>query len=378
MQPTVKPLSAWRRKIVFGSLLTIFLFCLPVAIFYAAGYRYDFSAQKPVFTVTGGFYILADATDSVIYIDDKEVTNARAFRDAFYIQGLEPGKHRVHVQGKGLHTWVKELAIYPHIVTEVESFNLPIIPQVRLITEYRNSSNLAVIFPISSSTPVLRIASSTISFIVSTSTATTTLTTNAEFALLDSLFREKASTSLAQKSLIVSDQFGFATTTNYNLATSSATTTLVRDNLMLYTDNGEVYLRTNSVNRKDIPRYFCTEAEDLEKILVDEEMALSDTIPSETSLSNLAGDKLLPCRLEIRIDRQNQLVNGFDFFPTNTNLVIMHLENGIYVVEADDRAWQNSQLLYPGNDLEMLLYRGGIFIKENEIIFEVLPEFTSS
>lgn len=386
MQPIVKPLSIWRRKLVFGTLLLAFLIALPAFIFYAAGYRYDITAPKPVFTITGGFYIIADAVDSEIYIDDKRVTNARTFRDAYYIQGQELGLRRIHVQGNNLHTWTKELMVYPHIVTEVESFNLPLVPQVRLITNYFDAKNEAVVFAKSTSTPVLSGVASTTSYIVSTSTATTTLRLNPEFVLLKDLFLEKASTTKYIKSLANKEDdknFGFnkSTSSTSTIVSSAelATTTVARDNLEVYENEGEVWVRTTSLDRKNIPRYFCTEQVSLDKILNEEvlDQKIEEAIPVETSLNNLVGDKLSPCRSEIKIQRHGREVLGFDFFPTSVNLVLMHLEDGIYVVEVDDRSWQNTQLLYGGHDLEVLIYREGIFIKENDLIFEILPEIAT-
>lgn len=381
MQPIVKPLSLWRRKLVFGTLLLIFLVSMPAFIFYAVGYRYDFSSVKPVITVTGGFYILADAVDSEIYIDDKLVTNARSFRDAFYIQGLEPGLRRIHVQGPDLNTWVKELSVYPHIVTEVEAFNLPLQPQVRLVSEYSDAEGSAVFFAKSSTTPVISGVATTSKFVISTSTATSTLKQNAEFVLLRDLFVEQASTTAKLKAASntkPAQPFGFSTSSQTGPGEELvATTTVIGDKLVLFESGNDVWVKINSLDKKNIPRYFCQEQSEFESEQIAEELAGSKLAPTETILNNLAGDKIFPCRTEIRIDRKNQHVHGFNFFPPNANLVLMHLDDGIYVVEVDDRSWQNTQLLYPGTDLEFIVYRGGIFVKQDGFIFEVLPEIAS-
>ncbi len=379
MQPLVKPLSLWRRKLVFGSLLLAFLISLPAFIFYATGYRYHFTSQNPVFTATGGFYILAEAEDSQIFINDVEVKNARSFRNASYIQGLELGTYRVHVQSSGLNTWVKELKVYPQIVTEVEAFNLPNVPQVRLITPYLDKKDMAVVFPKASTTPVLNGIASTTPFIVTNSTATSTYTQNQEYIFLEKLFLEKASTTAQlnkQKESNVSGKFTFATTTNKDVKESSleiATTTVISGDIMLYENTGDVYARTMFDSIRNIPHYFCAD-----QFWVNEIVTVSEDISiiNEKIASEEYSDGTT-CRKEIKIDRQGQEVIGFEFYPLNKNLVLLHLANGIYVIEIDDRAWQNTQLLYPGKDLQMVLYRDGIFIKEDQLIFEILPKINN-
>jgi hypothetical protein len=376
MQPHVKPLSLWRRKFVFGSLLTAFVVSLPIFIFYATGYRYDFSTKNPTFTATGGFYIMADASDSTIYIDDAVVTNARTFRSASYIQGIEPGTHRVHVQSPLSHTWVKELPVSAHIVTEAEAFNLPLVPQVRLIPEYLTGADQIVVFSRSSSTPVLSIVPTSTPVYLATSTATSTYRVNQEYTLINDLLVEQASSSAFRKRILGEPEqsFGFSTTTNLSL-TEVATTTVSRDTLTLYEHEGDVFALAEQGGFRQVPHYFCAES-----VVGTEVLEAANQITSEAVMApgpQLPVD-ISACRSTIQIDRRGQTVHSFDFFPTNTNLVLLHLDDGVYVVEIDDRAWQNMQPLYLGTDLELILYRGGIFIKEGELIFEVLPEITTT
>lgn len=378
MKPIVEPLAYWRRKVIFITLLLAFLFSLPAFMFYATGYRYDIFSGSPTITATGGLYIAAEALDSSIYVNEVEVTNARVFRNASYIQGLEPGLQRVHVQAPGLHTWVKNLSVYRHIVTEAEAFNLPLVPQVRLVTEYRTQSDEAV-FMISSTTEdlILPISSSSIPYVVSTSTATSTYRLSTEYALLYDLFEVKASTT--KRALKVpAVPFSFSTTTKAE-EIEQATTTVVRNNVALYKLGEEVYAKALGTGRQ-IPHYFCTSQVEIKSTLGDElgevlevekgELFFEDTL---NELSNNTRE----CRTDIRIDRRGQEVLEFTFLPENANLVLLHLEDGIYVVEIDDRSWQNMQPLYQATDIEMLVYGGSVFVREDGLIFEVLTEIAS-
>lgn len=384
MEPHVQPLSLWRRKLVFGGLLLAFLVSLPVFIFYATGYRYDFNGDTPTFTATGGFYIIADTPESEIFLDDAPVKNIRSFRSASYIQGIEPGVHRVHVQAPLVHTWVKELPVSAHIVTEVEAFNLPLTPQVRLIPEYLTATGSAVIFPRDQETPVLAFVGTSTPLYFATSSATTTFRVNQEYVLLRDLLREQASSTAFRKAQLAKREqaFGFSSTSATSSETGVATTTVVRDTVTLFEREGDVYARAVETNFRQVPYYFCvpqvTEDELFDGSLAREAEATALEAGATTSTATESA-ALTPtgCRSEIRIDRQGQEVMSFDFFPQNQNLVLMHRGDGVFVVEIDDRAWQNVQPLYPGAGLELILYRGGIFIKEGGLIFEVLPEIVT-
>lgn len=374
MNPHVQPLARSHRKLIFILLLCAFLFSMPVFMFYATGYRYDFFSKSPSITATGGMYIAAETLDSVIFVDEIEVTNARVFRNASYIQGLLPGVHRLHIQAPGFYTWVKELSVYPHIVTEAEAFNLPIIPQVRLITEYETNEGRPLVQVGTSTDAIfLSLASTTISLVATTTKATSTFLVNQEYVLLKTLFAEKASTT--KKRILNEEKFGFATTTLPEEVL--ATSTITKNNITLYQTNEEVFAKAIGIG-KQIPHYYCTSkfaqtsttdlSLDLQQVLEEEGDVVFENKLNEISASGLS------CRTDIRIDRKWQNVQDFNFFPGNEDLILMHLDEGIYVVEIDDRAWQNTQVLYPGRDLMMLVDGNSIFIKDGDIIVEALTE----
>ena len=370
MKPQVKPLAYWHRKIIFILLLLAFLFSLPAFMFYATGYRYDFFSGAPSITATGGLYIAAEAPESTIFVDESEVTNARVFRNASYIQGLVPNMHRVHVQSPGLHTWVKNLTVYPHIVTEAESFNMPLIPQIRPITPYQTTNGSAVFMGGTTTPALLLSASSTIPFIATTSVATSTYRVSSEYTLLKDLFIEKASTTKVVRR-VPQEAFSFSTSTPTKEEVL-ATTTVISNNVALYKSGDRVYAAALGVGRQ-IPHYFCTSQVEIEAALDLEETMLVEEgeMFFENTLNELSNNTR-ECRKSIEIDTLGQAVIDFTFFPNSEDLVLMHLENGIYVVEVDDRAWQNAQLLYPGKDITMLVYGGSIFVEQGASLLEII------
>ncbi|HMO78198.1 MAG TPA: hypothetical protein PKD95_03310 [Candidatus Paceibacterota bacterium] len=377
MKPLVQPLAKWQRTLIFILLLVAFLVSLPAFMFYATGYRYDVFSDKPTITATGGLYISAEAPNSLIYINEAEVTNARVFRRASYIQGLRPTIHRVHVQSVGLHTWVKELIVLPHIVTEAEAFNLPLRPQIRPVTEFSSvrGENIVLTTSTSNVESVLEKASSSVPIILATTTATSSYLTNSEFSVLEILFAEQEQLEKLNVSEQNNKPFSFATTTATTSLTEIATTTKQRGNLTLYQKGEDIFVAISPFVSKP-PHYFCAPST-LPEYLTSLGSTPNDTDTLVTETDLIEDDRstvLETCRSEIKIDRQGQTIIAFDFLPENPNLILLHLNEGIYVVEIDDRSWQNAQNLYAGSELKMLVYGGSIFVKENDFLFEVLTE----
>ncbi len=441
--PTIDPLPQKHRRFVFVFMLVAFLLALPVLIFYALGYRYNYFAEYPVITATGGIYIASNDDEAEVFLNEKEVKNARVFRKAFYIQGLEPGIHHLHVQEKGHHTWVKDLQIFSQIVTEVEVFNLPLVPQIRPITEFSTKETSAVFFVpekekiekekkkekidsfsdeeneedniriSDSALDLFKNASSTINYLVITSSSSATTSTefkkvykeNSEYEIINELFLEKENLFLEKddKGEKKEGSFGFVDVKEKeekqthgtssedlilepSLEREISTTTKEKDNLRLEENDGEVYLIAKGLGRQ-VPFYFCV-AQLLPKIEKSPILRLEENNEmNKLNFGEKEGNELFTpvsgsysynngvyrtCRSSIKMDRQEKEVIDFDFLPENSNLILMHLEDGIYLTEADDRSWQNSQPVYLGKNLEMLVYRGSIFVKENGFIFEVI------
>ncbi len=376
MTPVVKPLAYWQRKLIFMSLLLAFLFALPVFMFYATGYRYDLFGERPSITATGGLYIAAEAPESAIYVDEVEITNARVFRNASYIQGLVPNLHQVHVQSPLRHTWVKQLSVYPHIVTEAEAFNMPLVPQVRPITPLITANGEVVFKVATTSEVVLPEASTTVPLFLSTTTATSTFRVNQEHTLLSELFAAKASTTKAMRKaeeIIKTEEFGFATVTP-TTTLPVATTTVVRSDIAL-SEKGDDVIAIALGTGRQIPHYFCITQIEQDGALVSEtpESLEHGELMFEETLSELSNNTR-ECRDYIVIDRSGEEVLAFDFVPGNENLVLMLRTSGLYVTEIDDRVWQNTQPLYLGKDLELLVHNGSIYVRDGNLILEVFTD----
>lgn len=358
----IKPLGRPHRQYTFLLLLALFCASIPLLYLYATGYRVDLSGETG-FISTGGIFISAERTGAEIYIDDELVRETRVFRRAFYAQNLDPGTHRVHVQREGTHTWVKELPVYAHLVTEAQAFNLPLAPEARAVTRYMTDDGTSVL----ATTYTLR-ATTTQQFLVTAAAAAVTLPTNPEF-----------STRL--------QRFATPTPTRPAVATSTATTTKESNGVRLYEEGGDVFASWVGP-RESMPYYYCAESfprysTSTEPILPSEPMT-----NDEAALALYAADdevsevlemaqEVAPeqeCKPSVRLDRKGEKVSSFDFFPGTTDIAIVARESGVYAVEIDDRAWQNVQPIMEGAKLRVYVENDRIYIYDGVVIYDMILE----
>ncbi len=379
-RPTVEPLARSHRRHIFWLCLLIFFIALPTLWFYTTGYRYEWNGKDHTIVGVGGLYISTDMSNPHFFVDESEITNFRLFRKASYIQNLVEGKHSVHVQGEGVQTWAKDLPINSYIVTEAFSFNLPLVPRVRPITPYITATGTAVFQVMSTSSVPFMKVTTTVPFIATTSKATTTLIADTEYVYVKSLFASTTASSTFAQKIVKSVEQGLR---NAEVATTSASTTKEWRNVRLYEGDDEVYATWLGSSDK-IPYYYCvdtvrattTEAEygtHVYEGLIDTAMRQGSTT-REAAVATLEGQHA--CRDRIRIDRKWQQVHWFDFYPNSTDLVLMLLNDGLYVVEIDDRAWQNTQVLYGGTDLKVVLDGGRIYVNDHGYYAEVFTSLT--
>lgn len=373
MKPQVQPLSYRHRNTFFLLLATIFASSLPFLFLYATGYRFDF--LQTGFVSTGGLYVSAERTGAEIYINDELVRETRVFRRAFYSQGLEAGTHRVHVQKIGHHTWVKELPVYPHLVTEAQSFNLPEVAVVRVISPWQTASGINVL---TSTSSVLQVADVSNQYLFEPRAATSTMIANPEFTSLIKNFQPATSTATSSPTVADRARLVVSNVTSSSPEETQATTTKEWRGVRLYESEDEVYA-TFVGNISQMPYYYC--ASEFPRYVP--KTSSSTTAIHVASVAAAAEKENLPlevqtvtpnepCEPIIKIDRAHEKVEYFDFFPNSTDLVVLASNSGIYVVEIDDRSWQNRQPLLQVPGLKAVVQNGSIYIYDGNYIYQVV------
>lgn len=378
----IQPLSYTKRRRTFGLLLFIFLLSLPFLYLYATGYRFDLDTPTDLIG-TGGIYVAVERTGAEIYIDDELVRETRAFRRAFYAQNLDARTHRVHVQKEGHHTWVKELPVTPHRVTEAQAFNLPLDPQVRVISEWQSATGSAIIRTSLLSTSTVNITLST------TTKATSTFSMNPEYVALITHF--STTTSVGEETIIEKFQQAIEATTTTDMVI--ATTTKVSNGVRLSMVGDALYASWVG-SFEQMPYYYCAEpfprySTTSEEVFDEHNQSASvlstqnkedETLPLDRTETDLYMHPVqtIPedavCDPRIHMDTKGKTIRNFDFFPGSTDFVVMELDDGIYVGEIDNRSWQNLQPLIMGAMLRVYVENGSIYVYDGALIYQVLFE----
>lgn len=373
----VQPLPYKKRQRTFLFLVLVFVVSLPFLYLYATGYRFDF--KKPTNLVsTGGIYVAVEGAGAEIFIDGELVRETRTFRKAFYAQNLDVGTHRLHVQKDGHHTWVKELPVSKRLVTEAEAFNLPIIPQVRVVSPWQTATGTTVVREIPTN------ASSTNILYATTTTATSTFIQNTEYVSLLAHFgtTTDGEEGMVKETRAINFKELLDATTTPDSDESLATSTVVQGGVRLGFAGDDLYA-TWVGSFEQMPYYYC--APDFPPYSVTSTTA-SEVLPDvldELDLVEAESEKFVmhpvqtvpkdsACDPSIRIDRKWQNVQDFDFFPGSTDLVVVALQDGIYVVEIDDRSWQNVQPLMLGSNLRFYIESSNIYVYDGNLIYQIL------
>jgi len=381
-EPQIQILPPKHRSIFFWILVVIFLITLPSLIFYTTGYRLSFENEVTSIVTTGGMYVTTDNLEVDVYLNNEQVERPRLFRSAYYIQNITADQHRIVVQSPGYQTWVKVLPVESRVVTEVSAFNLPEQAQLRPITQYETATGTAVYFSTTIAEKVFAQATSTEPFYHSTTTATTSLRINSEFLFVESLFGTTSTSTQSVFSKLLEEvgKFGFATTTP--VIASSSTTTIertLRGDMELFDDEGELYAKWLGSSAA-IPYYLCISSSSVASTSqrYGEHVAEAVEVARQSTSTPLLIDNNRVCRTQVKLDRLRQDVFYYHFFPNSSDLVLMQLQDGIYVTEIDDRAWQNTQLLYPGTDIHTIVENDVIYIKDGEYYFQIVTQIETN
>jgi len=121
------------RRILFLSLLILFLVTATLTVFYSLGWRFDWRTKKII--QPGIFYFKVWPRSVEIYIDGELKEKTDFFFGSTLVENLLAKEYKIEIKKEGFHTWEKILEIRKREVTEAKNIVLiPENPNFRIIT----------------------------------------------------------------------------------------------------------------------------------------------------------------------------------------------------------------------------------------------------
>lgn len=321
----MKPLTKKQRSVSLLLLGILFFFTAPVIVLYSLGYTLDdsFSIQK-----TGGIFIHSNIASASVFVNKEFLKTNGIFIRNTLIQDLVPNKkYFIEFQKEGYQSWVKEIYVYPSIVSEGSVLMLPVVFEKREIFKYLDNEGNAT------STPLVK---------------TQIKPTNSEFITITELFASSTKEILKK------------TTT-----TSSATSTpKPKNKLELFFDSLEISnyekLKNLIVNGEEVS--WITNG-NINLYWMDEIISIP--------YYYCDGEETRVCKNQIALDWADE-IKRFDYLPGRTDVWIVLTSKGIYAVEVDGRTQRNIQTIYEGQNLDFRLTQTDrLIIKEGSKFFEI-------
>jgi len=105
------------RRIIFYFFVLIFIIFVPLIIFYALGYTFDW--EKKTVVATGGIYLKSAPSGADIYINDNPKGKTTKL-----IRRLPPKIYDIEITKTDFHPWHKELTVEPKLVAKANNILL--------------------------------------------------------------------------------------------------------------------------------------------------------------------------------------------------------------------------------------------------------------
>lgn len=121
--------------------------------------------------------------------------------------------------------------------------------------------------------------------------------------------------------------------------------TITRRQVEVWLDNNTLFARY--LGRDDAaPNYYCRIVTDQKNILRENE----------------------ECSEPIRVFESSVPIRTFDFYPYRDDAIIVALDNGIYAIETDFRAYQNFYPLFRGENPDFRVYKNQVYVKDGAYV----------
>lgn len=327
----MKPLSNKYRNTSVLIMFVVFILVAPFLIAYSIGYRFNINQLS--FFETGGIFIHNDLANTRVFIDDEFVTSRGLLSRNTLVQNLSAERsYLIRVEKEGYRSWVKELYVYPNLVTE----GRPLMLRTEILfEEIKPTQKIQETSTKSTSTKSVQTPLVNPEYVIATELFTATMSVkDYVFDVVDSIETLLATTSTSTSTDGTKLLPGYLRSLDgLDLAHKEQLQERWRTVAWLQDGNIHVVWAGDSEN---VPFYFCDVRGCRDKVLV-----------------SLDTD-----------------ITQFTFFPGRNDVFIVETKNHIFAVEADDRSKQNIETIYAGTQPSFRLVGNTIYVRDGEALYK--------
>lgn len=300
--------SIYQRRILVAFFVLLFLILAPAIVFYATG---NILGEGWNILATGGVYINSMESGAKLYVNGKLKETTSFFTRGYLLKNIKPGVYTVLVEKDGYNNWTNKIMVYANRVSESNVFMLPAEITISEIKKYLESENML------------------------STTTKPTLKPNPDYEMVKNFFSD---TLILGKSVsIVSTTTGKVI--NYSLGTKE--NPIKNRHLTIWKEGKDVFIGwTGSVY--STPKIFCEESE--------------------------GG---VECQSQLKVYSFESNVASLDFFPGESEVIIVAVSNKIFAVEAENNPEKKLQMIYEGNKPDFRILNNNIYINDGEFFGQV-------
>jgi hypothetical protein len=294
-------MTRFKRRILSAIFILLFLILAPIIAFYANG---NILGGGLNILATGGIFLKSMESGSELYLNNKLKDTTSYFTRDYFLKNLRPGTYDVLVKKPGYNDWTNVIKVYANRVSESNVF---VLPEKISIQEIK---------------PTIEIQK-----IVGTTTVKS-LKPNPNYITVKSFFDETFTTKSSL--LVVSTTTGL--TTKYLLGTKE--NPIKSRHFYVWSENNDVFIGWDGgINSS--PKMFCEETKDNIK-----------------------------CSANLKVYSFSSAVQTVDFFPGESEVLVVALGDKVYAVEAEQNPSKKLQLLYSGTKPDFRIVNNIIYIKD--------------
>ena len=300
--------SIIKRRVTVVVFILLFLVLAPTIVFYANG---NILGKGWNILATGGLFINSMQPDSKLYVNGKLKETTSFFTRNYFLKNLKPGVYVVSVKKDGYNDWSNKIKVFANKVTESKVFMLPSSID---ITEIKKSLEIEKI--------------------LSTTTIKETKL-NPNYEIIKNLFDE----DLTLKKYISVLSTTTDKTTKY--APGVEQNPISNRHLSIWREGNSAYIGWEG-SLDSSPGMFCEETQ-----------------------------KTLECEKNLKIFSFEDDINNLDFFPGESEVIIVAVSDKIFAVEAENNPEKKLQMIYEGNKPDFRILNNNIYINDGEFFGQV-------